>query len=243
MNNYNQPGQNTSRSGNPNQDATGSSGGVSQQKAAQVKDAASSQIDKISQQASSAREQAATRVRRFSSAIKAAGDGVRSDDPWVAEYAEKASRSIEDVATYLTSADPQRLMRDTQQLARRQPAVFFGGAFLLGLAAARFVKSSQSNVERSYREPDYYPREDLYPRESLGTGAGYGERYREGYTGGAGYAGSSTPSNGITSNGVTGNGITSNGITQAGQGTPRSPSTTRTPGGTGSGGVGNGGDL
>jgi len=35
------------------------------------------------------------------------------------------------------------LLADVQQLARRQPAVFIGSAFELGLVGARFLKSSQ----------------------------------------------------------------------------------------------------
>jgi len=35
-----------------------------------------------------------------------------------------------------------QMLRDARNLARRQPALFIGGSFAVGLLAARFVKSS-----------------------------------------------------------------------------------------------------
>ena len=63
----------------------------------------------------------------------------------VARYAEKASDRIDRTAQYLSTTEPQQIMRDAEAFARREPAVFFGGAFLLGLAVGRFLKSSQEH--------------------------------------------------------------------------------------------------
>lgn len=60
----------------------------------------------------------------------------------VAQYAEQAAQQIENFSERLRSKDIGELMQDAQQLARRQPALFVGGAFALGLLGARFLKSS-----------------------------------------------------------------------------------------------------
>jgi hypothetical protein len=60
----------------------------------------------------------------------------------VAQYAEQAAQQIERLSERLRSKDVGELMQDAQQLARRQPALFVGGAFAIGLLGARFLKSS-----------------------------------------------------------------------------------------------------
>lgn len=40
--------------------------------------------------------------------------------------------------------DANELIGEAENLARSRPAVFLGGAFVLGVAAARFLKSSSS---------------------------------------------------------------------------------------------------
>ena len=60
----------------------------------------------------------------------------------VARYAEQAADQIERFSERLRNKDVGELVSDAQQLARRQPALFVGGAFALGLLGARFMKSS-----------------------------------------------------------------------------------------------------
>jgi hypothetical protein len=97
------------------------------------------------------RQQVADRIRRLGSALRSASDALHDEDRTVARYAELASEKIEQAAGYIGSADVRRTMRDVEGFARRQPALFFGGAFLLGLAAGRFLKSSQQRSGDRYR--------------------------------------------------------------------------------------------
>lgn len=60
----------------------------------------------------------------------------------VARYVEQAADQIDRFTEVLRKKDVQQLMQDAQRLARRQPALFIGSAFALGLIAARFLKSS-----------------------------------------------------------------------------------------------------
>lgn len=76
----------------------------------------------------------------------------------VARYVEQAADQIERFSDRLKHKDVGELMNDAQRLARRQPALFVGGAFAVGLLGARFLKSSAQHDEgRSddWRSPSY----------------------------------------------------------------------------------------
>lgn len=60
---------------------------------------------------------------------------------FTAEYSEVAARKIEDVANYFDHKSVRDMYSDVGNFARRHPAAFVGGAFVLGLLAARFLKS------------------------------------------------------------------------------------------------------
>lgn len=68
----------------------------------------------------------------------------------VARYAEQAADQIERFSQRLKEKDVSELMNDAQQLARRKPALFVGGAFALGLIGARFMKSSAPDDHATY---------------------------------------------------------------------------------------------
>jgi hypothetical protein len=60
----------------------------------------------------------------------------------VAQVAEQAAERVERVSGYLREKDIDQLVREAEDFARRQPALFLGGAFALGVLGARFLKSS-----------------------------------------------------------------------------------------------------
>jgi len=60
----------------------------------------------------------------------------------LAGYVEQAADQIERFAQQLRGKDLNELFDDAQRMARRQPAVFIGSAFALGLIGARFFKST-----------------------------------------------------------------------------------------------------
>jgi hypothetical protein len=68
-------------------------------------------------------------------------------------YAENAAQQIERVAGYLRDKDLKGLTRDTETFARRHPELFLGGAFIAGVLAARFFKSSRP--QPSTAEPGF----------------------------------------------------------------------------------------
>ncbi len=64
----------------------------------------------------------------------------------VGAYAQQAADRVEDLAAYLRNSDVNDLLQEVENLARRQPALFLGGAFTLGVLGARFLKSSRRNL-------------------------------------------------------------------------------------------------
>jgi hypothetical protein len=68
----------------------------------------------------------------------------------IAKYVEGAADQIEDWSRRLREKDVDALLSDVQRLARRQPAVFVGSAFALGLVGARFLKSSRQQNQYDY---------------------------------------------------------------------------------------------
>ena len=83
----------------------------------------------------------------------------------VAGYVEQAADQLERFSQALKNKDVGDLVEDAQRLARRQPALFVGGAFALGLAGARFLKSSPT---------------ERYDYATGDTSSGYGATYGSG---------------------------------------------------------------
>jgi len=115
----------------------------SHETAEQLKDAVVGQVAEARERAQSAKDHTSERIRRAASQLRHVSDTLRDDDPVLADFAQRASHGVEGVARYVGSATPQSVVQDTERLARRQPALFYGAAFLLGLAAGRFLKGSR----------------------------------------------------------------------------------------------------
>jgi hypothetical protein len=126
--------------------------------AEQAKEKTLQRTDELREAAISRKDKLGERVGRVGSAMRSAADEVRKEDELVAGYVDRASERFERAANYLKTADPKQAMRDAERFARREPALFFGGAFLLGLAAARFLKSSRHEQEsRGERDDSWVP--------------------------------------------------------------------------------------
>ncbi|HEX6279460.1 MAG TPA: hypothetical protein VFZ49_05530 [Pyrinomonadaceae bacterium] len=66
-------------------------------------------------------------------------------------YLETVANKVDDLSGYLERQDLTGLLRDFRGFARRNPTMFVGGAFALGFAISRVVRSgSGSSAHRSY---------------------------------------------------------------------------------------------
>jgi hypothetical protein len=61
----------------------------------------------------------------------------------IARYVDQAVDRVDTWSRQLKDKNVDELLTDVQRLARRQPAVFIGSAFALGVLGARFLKSSR----------------------------------------------------------------------------------------------------
>jgi len=90
-----------------------------------------------------------------------------------AEFANRAGTQVERVANYLREKDVDDLIGDAEGYARRQPALFLGGAFALGLLAARFFKSSSDRARAKRGSGSSRTGRELAPYGRYGSYEGY----------------------------------------------------------------------
>jgi hypothetical protein len=103
----------------------------------------------------------------------------------IAGYVDSAADQIERFSQNLKNKDVGELVNDAQRLARRQPALFVGSAFAIGLLGARFFKSSSDRYRSEYGSGEYgdtYRSRGAYDTDwrrgsastdTTSTGAGY----------------------------------------------------------------------
>lgn len=77
-------------------------------------------------------------------AVRQTSNEVGDRNQTIARYGEKFAEQIEGVSSYLDERSLDDVLGDVQDFARRQPAVFLGGAFMLGVMVGRFLRSSES---------------------------------------------------------------------------------------------------
>jgi hypothetical protein len=126
----------------------------------QVKDEARRETKKIANQAEdearsmvhSRKEEAAHELENIADAFRQTGNNLREkDNAQLARYTDSMAEQVENIADYLHNNDINGFLSDAESFARRQPELFLGGAFTLGLLAARFFKSSSSSQGYDYR--------------------------------------------------------------------------------------------
>jgi hypothetical protein len=88
---------------------------------------------------------AGEQVSGFAAVARKVATSLREDgnEPH-AKAADTVAERVEQVGTYLQDADPDKMLRDLEDLGRRQPAALAAGGVVLGLLAARFLKASSA---------------------------------------------------------------------------------------------------
>ena len=133
-----------------NQGTTGGNAG-DQDLLQTAKQATGDIVNQVQQRAGSTltrqKETAATDLTQVVQAVRQFGQSLSQGEGgpiarYAAEYGDKAANSLERLSTYIREQDPKQLLNDVQNFGRRRPALLLGGAFLLGFAGARLIKSS-----------------------------------------------------------------------------------------------------
>ena len=153
--------------------ADGQIGGSAREQIREVKDQVVGQAkttiqqarDRASSSLGESKSQVADQFGAVAGALRRTTEHLRSEDQQrIAGLTESVARQADQVANYLRNKDGRAMREDLENLARRQPALMLGGALVLGLIGARFLKSSQR--DRRFQGSGRYG----YGRESFGSG-------------------------------------------------------------------------
>lgn len=109
--------------------------------AGQLKKGAESQI-------AGGKERASEGLESVAAALRTTGETLRSKDEgaFITEYVDDAADKIEAASDYLANRNFGEIVTDLEAFARREPALFLGGAFVIGLLGGRFLKSSRQST-------------------------------------------------------------------------------------------------
>jgi hypothetical protein len=152
--------------------------------AGQIKDEAQQRVGAVAAQAqdqlksriATQKDSAADSLSGVAQALRETGNQLRANDQTGAiGLLDEAASQVERLSGYLQHNDLNRLVRDAESFARRQPALFLGGAFLIGLVGARFLKSSRPT---EYDDFGYDPSTGYTRRPYAGQYSGEMDDYR-----------------------------------------------------------------
>lgn len=119
-------------------------GKVASQALGQVQEKATSQIDKQKSNLAQGLGSVAGSIRQMGDGLKDSGEQI-GVAKYAAQYSNSLADQVERFSSYLDRKEVGELVHDVEYFARRNPALFIGGAFALGLLGARFLKSSSPN--------------------------------------------------------------------------------------------------
>jgi uncharacterized protein YjbJ (UPF0337 family) len=140
--------------------------GMKDQVVDQAKNTFQQARDRASSSLGESKGQFADQFGNLADALRRTTEHLRSEDQQrIAGLTDTVARQIEQVADYVRNKDARAMRQDLENLARRQPALMIGGALVLGLIGARFLKSSERRAGR------------------FGDGQRYGRDRSFGYTG------------------------------------------------------------
>jgi len=110
--------------------------------------------DRATAQLSTQKDRATDGLGSVAQAVRQSTQHLRQNkQDAIANYVEKAADQIDRFSTQLRNRDVGELVNEVQRFARRQPALFVGSAFAIGVIGARFLKSSSDNRRDRALEP------------------------------------------------------------------------------------------
>lgn len=184
------------------QEVAGEAGRKASETAAVVKDQAKRTVSQVTDQA---KTNVDSRLGEVASELGSVAEAVRQtsedlggqDQEAIARYGNRIADQIEGVSNYLNNRGVEEVLADVEGLARRQPALFLGGAFTLGLLVGRFLRSSSQSM--SYQGGDYRGYQDYpsggYQGGNTGVSGSYtGSGYQSGSAAGRSMSGAATGS-------------------------------------------------
>jgi len=122
------------------------------------------------EQADHGRHLAADGIETVARSIRRLSAEIAEDQPAIANAATTVADQAERTAQFLNETDAREMISKVEEAARRQPLIFLGGAFVLGVATARFFKAAgQGNTRQGSKSSPY-------AYQATGPGARNGSR-------------------------------------------------------------------
>lgn len=123
------------------------------------------------------KNRAADGLGGIANVIRNAGNELRTENEALASYVDMASDQLRRFADQIREKGVADMLDDVHGFARRRPALFIGGAFLVGLGIARFLKSSaeRGDYDMNAGFSDVDPMTTQTVPSYGGTGSGLGQ--------------------------------------------------------------------
>jgi hypothetical protein len=134
------------------QDRLGDVADKTQEKAGEIADQARQQA---TSRLAGGKDRAVDSLVSVAEAIRKTGQELRQQEQApIAGVADGAAQQVERLAGYLREREVGQIIDETEGLARRRSSLFLGGAFTLGLLAARLLGSSAERARASRGQDD-----------------------------------------------------------------------------------------
>ncbi len=123
-------------------------------------------VDQVQQTAASRltaqKDRAADGLVLVAQTLRQTGQELRGQDQaMISEYVDRAAQQVERFYRFLHARDVNEIVGEVEQFARRQPGLFLGSTFALGLLGARFLKSSDRRAPATMAGQAFQPRYPL----------------------------------------------------------------------------------
>ncbi len=155
-------------------EGTGTAGGLGDGAGGDAVDRAK---DMAVSQLSSQKGRAAEAITGMARTLRVAGQSIENTQPALPmhAYVNRAADQLEQLGTFINERDITEMLAEVEGFARRQPALFLGGAFAAGLVASRFLRSSggrhTSVSDSPVGEANVYGSSRMYGNESMSSSA------------------------------------------------------------------------
>ena len=136
-----------------------SDGGAINNKAKREAAGVAQDVKRQGQEQFEARKQtAADQTEKLASVVDRVSEELKSQNQEsLADYAGQLASSMKDFAESLRQRNLDELVKDTQQLARNNPALFLMGSVAVGIALSRFLKAStQRSGAGRYNDSEFH---------------------------------------------------------------------------------------
>jgi hypothetical protein len=108
---------------------------------------------RLREQLSQRSTQAGEQVHATAKDVRGIAEQLRGQGKdWPARLADQLADRVESFGSYLHDADGDRMLRDAERFARRQPWAMVAGGLALGFAASRFLKASSGRRYQAGQE-------------------------------------------------------------------------------------------